>query len=72
MDRIYKLKGIVQHYSWGGTVFIPELLGIKYPEQKPFAEYWLGAHPRASATIDEKDSRIMKFCAADRKKLQFA
>ncbi len=50
-DKIFKLKGKVQHYAWGGTAFIPQWLGIDNPENKPFAEYWMGAHPSASSTI---------------------
>ncbi len=51
-DKIFKLKGKVQHYAWGGTTFIPQWLGIDNPENKPFAEYWMGAHPSASSTIN--------------------
>lgn len=39
----------MQHYSWGGYAFIPELLGIKNEEKRPYAEYWLGAHPAQSS-----------------------
>src|SRR5437868_15384915 len=38
-DKIFKLKGKVQHYVWGGTDFIPNWLGIDNPDKKPFAEY---------------------------------
>ncbi len=37
----------VQHYDWGGRRVIPELLGKKNSEDKPFAELWIGAHPKA-------------------------
>jgi mannose-6-phosphate isomerase len=50
-DRIFKLKGKVQHYAWGGTEYIPHWLGINNPDHKPYAEYWMGAHPAASSTI---------------------
>ena len=49
---IFKLKGVVQHYSWGGYDFIPQLLGINNTEKKPFAEYWLGAHGNHPASIE--------------------
>ena len=52
LQSIYKLKGKVQNYSWGGTLFIPQLLGTENTEQKPFAEYWLGAHPNHSSTVE--------------------
>lgn len=51
MKSISKLKGVVQHYSWGGTAFIPDLIGTKNNEEKPFAEYWLGAHPNSPALL---------------------
>jgi len=50
-DKIFKLKGKVQHYAWGGDHFIPHWLGMENTENKPFAEYWMGAHPSASSTI---------------------
>ncbi|MFL5741245.1 MAG: mannose-6-phosphate isomerase, class I [Flavisolibacter sp.] len=53
-ERVFKLNGVVQNYSWGGFSFIPDLLGIKNEEEKPFAEYWLGAHANHSARIEEE------------------
>ena len=50
-NKIFKLKGFNQHYAWGGTHFIPDLLGIPNLANQPFAEYWLGAHPSASSTV---------------------
>lgn len=51
MDCMYKLRGVVQPYSWGGTAFIPDLIEADNTEEKPFAEYWLGAHPKAPAQL---------------------
>lgn len=50
-DKIFKLKGKVQHYAWGGTEYIPQWLGIENKNNEPFAEYWMGAHSSASSTI---------------------
>ena len=50
-NKIYKLKGKVMHYAWGGYEYIPVLLGVGNPEHKPFAEYWLGAHPLAPSEL---------------------
>jgi len=50
-DKIFRLKGKVQHYAWGGFEFIPHWLGIPNTGHKPFAEYWMGAHPSASSDI---------------------
>jgi len=54
--RIFKIKGVVQHYSWGGYDFIPNLLGMSNEQQKPFAEYWLGAHPNHPSLLENKRS----------------
>lgn len=41
---MYRLQGVIQHYSWGGYTFLPSLLNQNNTEGKPFAEYWLGVH----------------------------
>lgn len=63
MNGVYKLKGVVQHYSWGGTEYIPQLLSVDNPEQKPFGEYWLGAHPAAPAMLEEEAIPLDQFIA---------
>ncbi len=50
MSNGYRLRGKVRHYAWGGTDFIPDLLGIDRTNQ-PWAELWLGAHPQDSAEV---------------------
>ena len=50
-DKIFKLKGKVQHYAWGGFEFIPAWLGIDNEAHKLYAEYWMGAHPSASSVV---------------------
>lgn len=56
-DRLYKLTGKIQHYAWGGYEFLPQLLNIHNSDNKPFAEYWLGAHNSAPADIMMKDKK---------------
>ena len=51
IDHLFKIKGVVQHYSWGGYDYIPDLLGIENKDHQPFAEYWLGAHPNHPSKI---------------------
>lgn len=63
MKSIYKIRGAVQPYTWGGTDFIPQLLRIDNPDKKPFAEYWLGAHPNASAVLEEERLSLQDFIA---------
>jgi mannose-6-phosphate isomerase len=60
--RIFKLKGVVQHYSWGGYDFIPQLLNVENKGRKPFAEYWMGAHHNHPASIvNGNDTRLNDF-----------
>ena len=59
-NKVFKLEGKLQHYEWGGISFLSQLLQISNPGQIPFAEYWMGAHQQASATlITEQDQKIM-------------
>ena len=50
--RAARMRGAVQHYAWGGPAFIPELIGSPNPDGKPFAELWIGAHPRAPSLVE--------------------
>jgi mannose-6-phosphate isomerase len=52
MQTAYKLHGVHRHYDWGGTQYIPQLMQLKNDQNKPFAEYWMGAHASAPAMID--------------------
>lgn len=45
------LQGAIQHYDWGGFDYIPNLIGVKNTDHKPFAELWMGAHPSAPAIL---------------------
>jgi mannose-6-phosphate isomerase len=53
--KVFKLQGKVQHYAWGGASYIPQLLHVANPDNKPFAEYWMGAHDNAPADLLEGD-----------------
>ena len=46
------VTGVVQHYAWGDTEFIPELLGV-VPDGRPWAELWLGTHPSGPTTTTD-------------------
>jgi len=50
VEPVFPLRGAVQHYDWGGYDFIPNLLGVANPRREPFAELWIGAHPKAPST----------------------
>ena len=60
------MRGRVQHYAWGSTDAIPELIGQANPEHEPFAELWLGAHPDlpAYATIGSGEIALNRLTEA--------
>ena len=58
MNTAYKLHGIHRHYEWGGQSFIPQLMHIDNAIGKPFAEYWMGAHPSAPAMVETREGAI--------------
>ena len=51
MRKIGLLKNTIQEYAWGSRTAIPELLGQSVPADKPQAELWMGAHPRAPSQV---------------------
>lgn len=56
--KIFKLKGKAQHYAWGGYDYIPQLLGVDNNSHKPYAEYWMGAHPSAAAVLQDSEGEL--------------
>lgn len=70
MRKVFRLKGQIQHYAWGGQEFIPKLLGIVAGD-KPYAEYWLGAHENAPSLVetDEGDIPLNTFLNTNSKEL---
>jgi mannose-6-phosphate isomerase len=51
--KVFKLRGRVQHYAWGGADYLPKLLSVDNSERKPFAEYWMGAHENSPAVLED-------------------
>ena len=52
--RPYLMQNQVQPYEWGthdAEAFIPQLLGMAPQPGKPYAELWMGAHPKAPSLI---------------------
>lgn len=54
-DRLARLQGKIQNYSWGGYTFIPQLIGLRPEPGKTYAEYWMGAHEKAPSLILQND-----------------
>ena len=59
MQKAYKLQGKHRHYDWGGTQFIPALMGLENKDIEPYAEYWMGAHPAAVAEIRTEQGDVL-------------
>jgi mannose-6-phosphate isomerase len=55
MEPLLRLRGTVQHYEWGGHDLIPGLLGVDNSEKRPYAELWIGAHPKAPSLVVSRD-----------------
>jgi mannose-6-phosphate isomerase len=55
---IFRIKGVVQHYDWGGFDFIPALLGQPHPSMKPCAELWLGAHGGGPSIVESQEGDL--------------
>ena len=59
--RPYRLHNRIMDYAWGTKdvcAFIPRLLGIPAEPGKPYAELWMGAHPKAPSEIDLGGRRV--------------
>jgi mannose-6-phosphate isomerase len=47
---VQQVEGVVQHYAWGDTEFLPRMLGVE-PDGRPWAELWLGTHPSGQSRM---------------------
>lgn len=50
----YLLLNKIQNYAWGSkneNAFIPRLLNFEPEHDKPYAELWIGTHPKACSEI---------------------
>jgi mannose-6-phosphate isomerase len=51
MQGVFRLRNTIQDYPWGSRSAIPGLLGRTSPADKPQAELWMGAHPKAPSRV---------------------
>ncbi len=58
MRQPFRLENRIMHYEWGSTTAIPELLGIDTDGKTPYAELWMGAHPKAPSIALTDGKRI--------------
>ena len=54
MKTIHLLKNPIQNYAWGSRAALAELSGRHFPTEKPEAEMWMGAHPKAPSKVKTK------------------
>ena len=52
---VYLLVNNVMHYAWGSATAIQHLMGHIPDGRNPWAELWMGAHPKASSSILVQD-----------------
>lgn len=58
MSEILKITSPIQHYEWGGTTLIRDLLGIASNE--PCAELWMGTHDRGCSSIHGTEKQLQE------------
>jgi mannose-6-phosphate isomerase len=52
---VYLLENTIQKYDWGSTDGLASFLGRENTSGEPWAEFWMGAHPKApSIAIDPR------------------
>lgn len=50
---ITSIQGVIQEYAWGGNTFLANFLERHQPASTPWAEYWLGTHPKGPARLPD-------------------
>ena len=55
---------MIQHYAWGATDVIPELLG-REPDDRPVAELWIGVHPGGPSVLADESRTLSELIASD-------
>lgn len=61
--KVFPITGAIQNYAWGGSNFIPELIGQANPQAEPFAELWMGAHERGPSRVENTEATLSEFIA---------
>lgn len=58
MNTISLMENTIQKYAWGSHTAIPQLLGEKVPSEHPWAELWMGAHPKSPSKIKDNGNWV--------------
>ncbi len=62
LPKPYLLHNEIQNYKWGtknDKAFIPRFIGIATEKDLPYAELWMGAHPKAPSRIEIDGERYL-------------
>ena len=65
MPTLYPFDGVIQHYAWGGYDYLPQLLDKPNPEQQPWAELWMGAHPKGPGQLRNSEHTLDEVIARE-------
>ncbi|CAM1332674.1 MPI (predicted) [Pycnogonum litorale] len=68
-DSVFLLKNAMQSYAWGKLGYDSEVAklsrnacpGTEIIESKPYAELWMGAHPRGPSIIQETETNLADY-----------
>jgi mannose-6-phosphate isomerase len=55
---IYLLENTIQKYDWGSSESIASFLGRENTGDEPWAELWMGAHPKAPSVAVDTESGV--------------
>ena len=58
IDHPVLLENQVQDYAWGSRTAIQELMGVRDRQETPWAELWMGAHPKAPSSVVTDNEKI--------------
>lgn len=68
---IFILDNTIQKYDWGTKDALAKLLGLKNQEKEPWAELWMGAHPKSPSTAinphNQEKTKLDKLIASNPK-----
>lgn len=68
LAKPYRLHNTIQHYAWGASgpdAYIPRLIGFEPDPGTPYAELWIGAHPKAPSQVIMMDDPNHAFIPLD-------
>lgn len=62
---LFKLKNVIQNYSWGSKKSISDLFGVRNAKHEPQAELWMGAHPNGCSKVAETGELLSDVISQD-------